>query len=51
MFNNDNIVHTTNNILQFDLINNNVIIPNKFIKHKIEKKNNSIIIKKIYNKK
>ena len=45
--NNDKYIN--NNNTQLHIINNN-IIPIKFIKHKIEKKNNCIIITKIFNK-
>jgi hypothetical protein len=47
MNNNNNVIY--NDILQFNLLNN-IIIPTKFTKHKIEKKNNCVIIKKIFQK-
>ena len=48
MNNDNNIIY--NNIIHNNFIDNIIHIPTKFTKHKIEKKNNCIIIKKVYNK-
>jgi len=47
---NNDINNIHNNIIQNNIINNIIYIPTKFTKHKIEKKNNCLIIKKVYNK-